>query len=107
MLSLRTADSPAALRTFKYTVFWALPDESVNDGLAEYGCHAAPLKLADSLAMYCVGLPVQTLFSVTVRLVVDAAPLLIPNDVIVGAASLSVIVSLRAADSPVAPLTFR
>ena len=84
-----------------------LPADSVKLGAVAYVCHAAPLKLEDSLAMYCVGLPVQTLFSVTVRLVVDAAPLLIANDVIVGAASLSAIVSLRAADSPVAPLTFR
>jgi hypothetical protein len=30
--------------------------------------------------MYCVGLPVQTLFSVTVRLVEDAAPWVIANE---------------------------
>ena len=51
-------------------------DESVNDGPVEYVCHAAPLKFDASLAMYCVGLPLHQLVSVTVRDGVDAAAML-------------------------------
>ena len=68
----------------KYTVLVPLPDDSVNEGAVEYVCHVAPLKLDDSLAMYCVGLPEHVLFRVTLRLLVDEVPLLIANDVTTG-----------------------
>ena len=40
--------------------------------------------LDDSLATYCVGDSEAVLFRITVRLVVDAAPLLILNDEVAG-----------------------
>ena len=66
----------------------------------------APVKLEDSLAMYCVGLPVAVLLSVTVRLDVSAAPLLIWNVDTTGN-SLSVMESFTTADSPLAFLTLK
>ncbi len=58
--------------------------------------------------MYCVGLLVVELLSVTVRLVVLVASLFILNDVIVGLrGSFKVMVSLTTGDSPVAFLTLK
>jgi hypothetical protein len=71
----------------------------VNEGAALYVCHVAPVKLADSEAMYCVGVFVQVLFSVTVLVVVLAAPLLMLKLDTTGG-RIMVIVSLAALEAP-------
>jgi hypothetical protein len=73
-------DCPAAVCTLKYTFLVPLVDDKVNEGAELYGCHEAPLNVEDSLAMYCAGQPVAALLSVTMRLVVDVAPLLIRKE---------------------------
>ena len=80
----------------------------VADGalaLALEVCQAALVKAELSLAIYWEGLPVHMLLRVTVRLVVEEAPLLMAKELTAIAVSFSVIVSLTAADS--APAAFR
>jgi hypothetical protein len=108
MVSLITEDTPALFLTLKYTLFVPLPLLRMKEGAVAYVLQTAPLKVEDPLAMYCVGLPVAVLFSVTVRLVVVLAPLLILNDVMDGlVGTLSVTVSLTTGETPALFLTLK
>jgi hypothetical protein len=49
--ALAFADTPPAFFTLKYTVFCPLAALSVKEGAVEYGCHAAPEKVEDWLAV--------------------------------------------------------
>jgi hypothetical protein len=100
IVSVATPDSPPPFFTLKYTVFGPFPDDRIKEGAGEYVFQDAPVKLGDSLAMYCVGVFAQVLFSVTSRLAVVSAPLLMAKLVILGAGSSNRIMSLTAADSP-------